>query len=293
MTVFGSGYRALDYQPTSMLRRLWALAVLDVRAPFRTKFGTILFLLCQLPGYAALVLLLIWSGFWQLGNARNQAMHATGAMSPTEVDFYLSCATSQQAFLTITTLVTFTVARAIAKDRASQAIEILWTRGITPIGYFAGRVLGAVCLLGLGIVVMPALLWVFAWINAVDGTFLSSTIAFLPRLFAALLFHTVAVAFLATAISCLPRTANVASILWAMLLVGGRSLGTMVTHFASDPVYRALGPWDDIRRVTEAIAGVQPAVEFPLGDAVVGCIVLAVAAVVVVFRRLRMVEAIG
>ncbi len=294
MTVFGMGYRRLEYRPTSTLRRWLAIAFGELRAPFRTRLQTILFLICQSPGFGALALLFIWSGFWQIGPARSPRMGAMGQADPSTPDFYLVCMTSPGAFLMVTTLVAFTISRAIARDRASQGLEILWTRGVTPFGYFVGKVLGAVFVLGIGAVLVPFVLWLLALATAEDPRFFATTIAFVPRLLLAGFVQTVLVAGLATAVSSLARTPNGASILWVLFVAGGGALAGVFTGLLrADPGFRALSPWLAITRVTEAIAGVTPRFEFPLTVALSALAVLASLATVIVARRLRLVEAVG
>lgn len=296
MTVFGSGYRALDYEPTSALRRWLAIALIELRATFRNRRSTILFLWCQTPGFMSLVLLLVWSGFWQFGNRPGGGMGAggMGRAGPEDIEFYLASVTSPQAFLTITTLVAFTISRAIARDRASQALEILWTRGVTPLGYFTGKVMGAAMVLGIGGLLVPLVLWLFAWANAPTDAFLAETARFLPRLAAALAFHTFAVATFAVSVSSFARTANSASIAWVILMVGGSAFAGVAQRLARGaPTLRTSSPWDVIRRATESIAGVEPRAEFPAATAWIAFGVFAAAAVILVLRRLRMQEAIG
>ncbi|MBI5849968.1 MAG: hypothetical protein HZB39_02850 [Planctomycetes bacterium] len=293
MTVFATGYRRLTFQPTSTWRRVLAVASSDLRAPFRTRLTTILFLVCQLPTYGSLVLLFVWSGFWQLGSGRPPRLGIAGRGDPASAQFYLASLTSPEAFLATTTLVAFTVSRVVARDRANHALEIVWTRGLTPIAWFGGKVLGAVFVLGIGSILAPLLLWLLAFTSSGDPEFLATTLPVVPLVILGAIVQTLVVAFLATAVSACVATPNAASILWVVLVAGGSALARVTSRMTDWIELRAISPWDAITRTTQAIAGATPRFEIPVAAAIVAVVALVVAAAFAVLRRIRLAETVG
>ncbi|MCC6783886.1 MAG: hypothetical protein IT457_13670 [Planctomycetes bacterium] len=291
MTVFGMGYRRLVYEPSSRFRRILCVALTDLRAPFRTRLSTILFLVCQAPTFSSFVLLFIWSGFWQIGGGRGMTSADRGF--PGSAQFYLANLTAPEAFLSITTLVAFTVSRAVARDRASNALEILWTRGLSPAAWFAGKVLGACFVLGIGTIAAPLLLWLLAVATAPDVEFLANTARFMPLVVLAAGVQTFVIAFLATALSAAARTPNAASILWVVAVFGGSAVARVVGRLSGWVELRALSPWDATTRVTQAIVDVPPRVELPVTAALISLAVLGVFALAAVVRRVRLAETVG
>lgn len=297
MTIFGTGYQRLEYRPTGNLRRLWALTWLELRWMFRTRWGAILFVLCQLPVVKSFIFLTIWSGFWDFGGAeaRNGLSRMPGATNPSSADFYLAPALDPQpAFVFVLLLTTLVSARSIAKDRASQGLEILWTRGVTPRGYFVAKWAGSFLLVGIGSVLLPMLMWGLAQATAPNEDFVALTLPFLPRVAAALLFFVGAITGLATMLSAIVRSPNLASILWVVTMVGcaafERALGRM---FRGESSLYGLSPWTASKRIAESIAGVPPSVEFPVGVAVCWIGGFALSFGVLAVRRLRISEAVG
>ncbi|MDA0374952.1 MAG: hypothetical protein O2865_14300 [Planctomycetota bacterium] len=295
MTIFGSGYRALTYEPTSWLRRVWALAWLEMRGLFRTRWGTILFLVCQIPLIRSLFILTIWAGFWSFGGGGGPGLgRMSPEFSPEHPAFYLAPAMSESGFVFVLLLTTLVSARSIAKDRAARGLEILWTRGIGPGGYFFGKWLGSFALVGVGAVLGPLAMWVFAQSASPDESFAATSMEWLPRTVLALLFFTAALTGLATALSSMARSPNLASILWVVVVVGASAVARVFSRlFRGEPWVRALSPWDAAKRTAEEIAGVTPRIEFDPAVAVGAVLLYAALVLALARRKLRTEEAVG
>jgi ABC-type transport system involved in multi-copper enzyme maturation permease subunit len=211
---------------------------------------------------------------------------------PLAAEFYLQPVVLESflAFLALSTLIS---CRSIAKDRAADALELYWTRSVTPAGYFLAKWFGSFLLVGVGFVLLPACLWVFALLTAPDESFLATTATFLPRVLLALCAFTAAMTWIATGFSALCRSATFASILWVLLLVGSTAIAGVLSRLLRGETWlRALSPWSAARRLAEWIAGVSPRLDHaPIAAAVsLGVLVLIVG--ILLARRLRLSEAV-
>ncbi|MCB9889237.1 MAG: hypothetical protein H6836_06640, partial [Planctomycetes bacterium] len=191
MTIFDAGYSGIEYRPVGMLGRLWCLTWMEFTQLFRTRKGLLVFLAC----IALLVVKAVV--MWGQLSAETDAMARAASMvspawSPFRVEFYMSHST-QFGFLPFLVLTTLIGVRAIAGDKETNALEIYWTRGISPWGYFAGKWAGSALLLGAAFFVGPLVLWVYGLLAAPDGTFASTTTPFMPKVLGALLLKSVVV----------------------------------------------------------------------------------------------------
>lgn len=294
MTIYGRGYRPLQYQPTSRWARLWSVTQEELRTLFRRRLGVLAFLVCLGPTIGNFGILMVRSGIWRLGIDQAR-MPAVPRMDPESIDFYLTPIVGEPysyvVFLVITTLVS---CRAVAKDRETEALEIYWTRGISPLGYFSAKWFGSFLLLGSLFVAGPAVLWLTGTLIAPDWGMLQRTIAWLPRVLVALTCFTAVLTYLAVAFSGMARTANLASLLWFGLILGTLALGRVLAHvFSGEWWFKAIDPWDAMKRIAEWICGYQPLRDYSTGYAVAFVGATAALVTAVLWRRLRLAEAVG
>lgn len=299
MTIYDRGYRQADFVPEPAWRRLWPIAQHEFRGLFRGGWGVALFLLCILPSIVNLVILLIALGVLQFGGAPPGMRRMSRGMGeqiarllPDRIEFHVDAIlqTSMPAFLILVALLG---SRAIAKDRASNALELYWTRGIGPRGYFLAKWFGTFLLLLLVAVVAPLLVWTTGVLVAEDWGFLQDTIGFMPRV---LLGHAVLAALLAwigITISAMAQTPNFASVLWLMLLAGSGAVAGVLTGLLDDPGWcRCVWLWQSLADFDRWLAGV------PLAGGVAGNAAVALggylaALTLLALRRLRRQEAIA
>lgn len=299
MTIYGTGYRALDYQPTSGLARLWPIATNEFRSMFRPRFGVwamyVTLLVCCFPFLLRLFLLAVRLGVAQFGALDGRGPFGAGGSAiwdPETIEFYLHpvLAQSSFAFVIVTCLVS---CRAMAKDRVTDALEIYWTRGITPYGYFLAKWFGSLLLLGALFVGLPLLVWIIGVLMAPDWGLLQATVGSMPRMLLALVSVTVVLSYLPVAFSVLAGTPNLATVLWLVLLLGSYSLGQVLAHVVRDELwYLAISPWESARRLAEWIAGTAPTYEFSPATAASFLGTYAAVLSLLMQRRLRLVEAI-
>jgi ABC-type transport system involved in multi-copper enzyme maturation permease subunit len=257
MAIFGHGYRPLHYEPVGAARRWLPLAHMEWRSLLRTRWGFSAYLLCAVPSLISLLLLLFHVGFVDLFPRGIERDLKANGLSPTALRFYLDpiLVWSYLPFLLLTTMVS---SRAVAKDRASGALEILWTRSISPWGYFLGKWCGSLALLGVLFFVLPLVIWILGVLMGEGWTVLEQTAPFMPRFFLAMLVLVVVLSFIPTAFSALAATPGFSSMLWV-----GAMLGTWVIHRISDllrsnePYLKVIDPWEAGVRISKWIVGMK------------------------------------
>jgi ABC-type transport system involved in multi-copper enzyme maturation permease subunit len=303
MTIYGVGYRKLEYAPEPIWRRLQAIAVIEFRSLFRSRWGVALFILCLAPSIVSLVVLLSQVGVLQLegrpgSHLREQIRHQMASdphamrFLPDNLRFYLEPIITESLlpFLVLTGLVS---SRSIAKDRAANAMELSWTRGISPRGYFLAKWFGSAGLLVEIGVVAALVLWLIGVLLWQDWSLLETTATFLPQTALALFTFTAVMSYLPVALSALANTPNMASILWVMLLMGSMAAGHVVEQVMREHSWlQLISVWDAAGSVARAIAGVRERSEV-LRAAVTNLVVVTAALTVLVVRRMRLREAIG
>ncbi len=296
MVIHDQGYRALQYEPQPTWVRLLPLARLEFSVLFRRKLGQSLFFLCLLPCVFQLLVHLWRSGMVELGGiqgARALAGEIPG-LDPANRRFYLDpiLSYSRELMLVLTALVS---CRAIAKDRAAGALELLWTRGITPAQYFLGKWLGSLWLLGIPCVVGPLVLWLYAVLNAPDWTLLERTIVWMPQAVLGLTFFAVVISFLALLFSAMAAGPNVATLFWLVLMGGSFAASRFLSVvFRGQDWWRSLYPFDSTARIARWIAGHEgiPGATWPVGVAWIGLLLCVALFGLPAWRRLRLSEAI-
>lgn len=282
---------------TSPLRRIWSLASFEFRALFSRRFGVVAFCVCLFPGLGRLVMLLILFGVVNFGpeRLRSGLQGRTGipALDPGRVDFYLEPVLSTMPGMVFLLLLTaLVVARTIARDRLANALELYWTRGISPLGYVLGKWLGGFLLVGVLTVAVPALLWLTAGFLADDWTLLLETALPMARAVIGLVFVTALWTGICLALSAICSSPNAAMVAWAMLLVGSTAVGVVLANALDAPWLRAcLGIWDAGAVVVRAVAG-APQRGVSVAGAVATLVTVFAVLVAVARPRLRLSEAV-
>ncbi|MEO6597019.1 MAG: ATP-binding cassette domain-containing protein [Planctomycetota bacterium] len=293
------GYRPIAFTPVPKWRRWFPLARQEFLSLFQTKWGMALFFLCMFPAIGRLVMLLIPFGVVNFGPGLRTRLQSRGGSEPASLDpgrieFYLEpVLVVMPGMVAVLLLSSTVVSRAIARDRMTNALELLWTRGISPAAYSLGRWWGSVLLLSLLTVAVPLALWVVAVFLAKDWSFLLDTA---PQLCMALL-GLFAVTCIWTGICILVSAActapNTATVVWCMLILGSSALGFVLAQTLSEPELRScLSVWDAGGVLVRAIAGVpQRGVSVPGASLALGALLAGLA--ILAHRRLRLVEALA
>jgi hypothetical protein len=237
---------------------------------------------------------MLWMGVARLSQERQMNLgELSGFADPGKARFYVDPVIdwSYVSFLVLTAIVS---CRAISKDRMTNALEILWTRGVTPVGYFAGKWLGSFLLLAVPALGYPFVLWLLAVLMAPDWSFLHQTLAFLPGVLLGLCLFAACLSYLAVAISALTSSPNFASILWVFFIAGTMALGRALARiFRGDWFWESINPVDALRRVVQWLAGTPPTFPVPLDSAVAFAAGYLVGVTLLLARRLRLQAAIA
>lgn len=297
MTIYGMDYRPAPYEPIAGWRRLWPLVHLEFSALFRSRWGIALYVACLFPSIVRLVFVLIWSGVFATGMRGRMPGNRPQQFDwfvPDNPAFYLEqVVASESGLVPLLVLTALTTSRAIAKDRTTNALELYWTRGITPYGYLLGKWAGSFALVATVTVVAPLVLWLTAVLFAEDWSFLADTGPFMPGVLAGLLCFTFALTSICLLFSAIAGTPNLAMILWALLL----GLSTAVANIAAEALRDAgaaswLSVFESAGAVARAVAG-QPQRGAPVLSSVLTLAVVGGGLALLARRRLRLQEAIG
>lgn len=292
-------YRGLDCERVGGLRRLWPLARQEMMVLFRTKLGVALYFVCLFPSLGRLVMLLIMFGVLDFGpptltNRLQQNLPPSlDRINPERAEFYfegsLSTMPGMIFFLLLTSMV---VARCIARDRATNALELYWTRGISPWGYVFAKWLGGFLITASLTVGMPIVLWVTACFLAEDWSLLIDTA---PQFFTGVVAIAVVTGIwtaIGTLLSAVCSSANLAMVAWSMLLVGSSALGFVLSRALGERTLRScMSFWDAGRVIVRSIADLhQSDASVPGAFLMLGT--LFVALLLLAKKRMRVVEAL-
>lgn len=297
MTIRELGYQRASYRPVPAWRRWWPLATKEFTFLFRNKWGVAVFCVCLLPFAVRLFVLMVRFGVVEFGGMRAAMISRSEAFAqwdPLRADFYVEAVMRTFPGLPLLVLLSATVtAGAVARDRMTNALELLWTRGITPAGYLLAKFLGAFALLSMLTVAVPLLLWVFAVLVAEDWSLLAATAGFLPAMTAGLLLVTAAWTAVCVLISCLSASPSQAIVAWCIVMVGSSAVANVTAVVFREPAMRSwVSFWDAGGVIARWFAGVGTR-GAPVGPAL---LVLGGAIVVLGLlarRRLSVREAVG
>lgn len=291
-------YREEHYAAVAPWRRWWPIAANEFGALFRSKWGVAMFCLCLVPGVGRLVMLLILFGVVRfLPGLQNRLSRGTEVhLDPSRVEFYVEPVLSVMPGMVFALLLTSLVAaRAVARDRVTNALELYWTRGISPGAYLFAKWLGCTLLLAVFTTLVPLALWVTALFLAEDT---APLLEMAPRFAAALAAVLVVtgvwngICVLVSAACAMPNTAMVS---WSMLIVGSAAIGVVLANALHQQwLVSCLSVWDAGVVLVREFAGLR----HPRGGVSVGGAATTLASLLVVFwliarRRLRIAEAIG
>lgn len=297
MTLLERGYRRLHYTPTGILRRVWPIALMELKAMFRVRFGAVLYLICLGPTIGSLIFLLVRAGIWEMtqeggGAARGVGRGMPGAIDPSTPSFFLTpiFTLSMVPFLILTTLV---AVRAVAKDRAAGALEMYWTRGLTPLWYFVGKWAGSFLLLASAFVAAPCVLWLTSVLLAPDWRQFEATISFVPGMLLGLACVCALLSLLAVSLSAMVGTPNFASILWLLLFVGTFVGGQVLRFLFKENWVTAINPWRASKRVVEVFAGDVPFFDYSPWAAVLFLGGMVASIFLFALRRLRVADVVA
>ena len=288
-------YRTADFVPIPAWRRWWPVAAQEFASLFRTKGGIAMFCACLLPGVYKLVMLLILFGVVNFAPRGLQArlQRAEVGLDPHRIEFYLEPVLSVRPGMIFALLLTSLVtSRAVARDRVTNALELYWTRSISPGAYLFAKWVGCGLLFAVFTVAVPTVLWITSALLADDAERVLATAPQLARAILGLAAVTGAWTALCILVSTMCSAPNTAMVSWSVLLVGSAAIAFVLSRALQQPsLMSCLSVWDAGAVVARGIAGV------PQRGASVTGVVTTLLALLAAFwwiaqRRLRLAEAI-
>jgi ABC-type transport system involved in multi-copper enzyme maturation permease subunit len=295
-------YRTSDYQPVPEWRRWWPLAWAEATSLFRTRWGVAVFCVCLLPALIRLAMLLIMFGVVSFGppairnRLSTRASSEFASVDPRRVDFYVDPVLQvMPGMVFVLLLSSLVVARAIARDRSTNALELYWTRGISPWSYLLAKWFGGNLLLSMLTVLAPLALWITAVFLAEDWSLLATTWWQMLGALGALALVTAVWTGLAILLSAAANSPNGAMVAWISLLVGSSALAVVLAVVLREPWLRScLSVWEAGGVVVRSLAGIS---QNRGGVSVAGAYTMLGALLLLTgwraSRRLRLGEAIG
>jgi ABC-type transport system involved in multi-copper enzyme maturation permease subunit len=310
MTIYGVGYRTLEYEPTSWFERVGAIATMEFKRPFRNRWGVSLFILSFWYVPVKVVWMYIFLGLTMDEEGRavrgsvemlqRMGPQARAFFDPFAPAFYFDQQLGNYGFLVFLVLTSIVSIRAISGDRATNALEIYWTRSISTLGYFLGKWLGSFWLLASILLGGSLSCWVLAQLIAPDWEYLDHTIAYVPGILGVLLLQSLVLSFVAVGFSAVAKSANLAWLLWIGVLVGGAVIAKLLTALARsfgwaawDEVvsFDAIQLWDAVARICYYLVGeVRPhrsPDDYAVGAAWLSLGLYLVAVALILWRQLR------
>ena len=252
------GFRVYEGGRTSVFSRMLHLATLEVARFFRSKKFLLFFLFCILPALMQLVMVFIEFVVFE-GTGKIQGMEIGGGMTRPVVHagpfkagisnftFYFGAMLDTGPMLVW--LYTAVVgAGSLARDRAENALEIYFTRGIRPIHYFLAK-WGAVTFMILCQLLFPFLLvWLSAVFLAPDWTLLELTAGYVPRLIYGQLFIALTLALWTTSLSSSTSSPRFAAVRWLGVFFVLHIVGRFFYQKAFNDSHAMLvSPWNIVK----------------------------------------------
>jgi ABC-2 type transport system permease protein len=280
MPVYEQSYRSHEARGPLRQLRFWPILREGLRLLLARRALLILGMLAWLPLVARVIQVYVVTRFPEAG----QLLPVDGRLFGEFLN--------QQLYLVLL-LVIFSGAGLIAEDLRSGAIIVYLSRPLTRRDYVLGK-LGILLGVGLAVTLVPGLLLYFAAVGLAPGSFLEVRLVWIAP---AVALHSLAMCLiyglLMLALSSLSRSARVAGLGFAALVLGLELVVAIVQANFDLPAARLLSLQQDVRMLGEALFGIA---ERPglLGWPGACAVLAATAAVslVVIRHRVRAVEVV-
>ncbi len=223
MGVQDFGFRVYEGGRTSVLSRILHLARLEVGRFFRSKKFLLFFIFCILPALMQFVLVflefVVFEGSGKIlgmdvpGGAVR--MHRPGPFQSGISSFVFYFGPMLETGPMLVWLYSAVVgAGSLARDRAENALEIYFTRGIQPMHYYLSKWLAVTFLLLCQLLFPFLVVWISAVFLAPDWTLFEKTVGYLPRLMYGQLFIAGTLALWTTSLSSSTSSPRFAAMRW-------------------------------------------------------------------------------
>jgi ABC-2 type transport system permease protein len=243
MPVYEQSYRSHEARGPLRQIRFWPILREGLRLLLARRALLILGMLAWLPLVARVIQVYVVTRFPEAG----QLLPVDGRLFGEFLN--------QQLYLVLL-LVIFSGAGLIAEDLRSGAIIVYLSRPLTRRDYVLGK-LGILLGVGLAVTLVPGLLLYFAAVGLAPGSFLEVRLVWIAP---AVALHSLAMCLvyglLMLALSSLSRSARVAGLGFAALVLGLELVVAIVQANFDLPAARLLSLQQDVRMLGEALFGI-------------------------------------
>ncbi len=302
MPIYDQSYRRIEGIRAASRFRFLPIAQTGVRLFFRRRLYVLL-------GFAALVpffaMLLFICGPHLMALDQHLPQQAAAVLHVTGTGIFLYLVQWEWIFLFL--FAAFAGSGLIANDLRANALEIYFSRPITVLDYFLGKLFVVLTIL-LGLTLGPMLvLWVVDVALTDQPGFWRDQLHFIPRMAAASLLMSVPYAMMILAVSALVKTARNAIVVFAALERMSSLVGTILLHALDDSRYGLISIDRCIQRLLSAVLEPDQKLlslfrfgndTMPLADLspiLPACTlgVVLVLCLIVIFKRVRAVEIVA
>ena len=262
MVVHDFGYRAYEGERTSSLTRCFELAKSEVKRAFKGKRFLLFYIFCITPAILRLVLLYVH--FVVQGDEQGSRLAARmgnrGFWSILAIvdqpEFYFNAMLAGTMVLVLM-FSAVAISGIVAKDRAENALELYFTRGITPLHYIIAKWAAAFFLMLCQLLFPILAVWILGVYIAPDWQYFADTVGFMPNLILGLSFFCASLAFLATALSTSTDSPRFALMRWFGAFMLLSILGTIIWQVFEKPELLVVSPWHVLTQVAAWLADVE------------------------------------
>jgi len=248
------GFRIYEGGRTSVTSRVLHLAWLEVARFFRSKKFLLFYIFCILPALMQFVLVFLEFVVFE-GSGQILGMEGMGRMGHrrpfqtgiSNFSFYFGPMLETGPML-VWLFSAVVGAGSLARDRAENALEIYFTRGIRPVHYFLAK-WGAVTFLILCQLLFPFLvIWLSAIFLAPDWTLFEKTVSYLPRMMYGQLFIAGTLALWTTSLSSSTASPRFAAMRWLGIFFTFRVIGQIFyKRIFMDSHALLVSPWTIVK----------------------------------------------
>ena len=295
MPVYERGYLPLRDEERPGKPSWLVLPLTEAASWIKNRKLLILWFLCVIPFLVLLVELFMSLSLVVLGEGRGPGGASPRAFfgDPRTMDFYAK-PLLEQSLLPVLVFLAATAIRTVSLARKSGALELYFTRPLTPLRYVLGRWAGA-ALATASVTALPALLvWLIGALAAPDWDFLAETLWIPGRILLQSGFFALVMGICVCAISSLSASARTSQILWAgFLAVMHLVFSGGLRRFLHETWPVQLSPWGILQRVGEGILGVEPEVPLSLPLCAGLSALMVLLAYLVLRKNLKPLEVVG
>ncbi len=295
MPVFERGYLELreDERPG---RPSWTVLPQEEWASWlRNRKLLILWFVCIVPHLVLLVRTFMALALVGLdgGPARGRGPSPAFLGDPESMAFYAKTLL-EDSLLPVLVFLAATAIRTVSLDRKSGALELYFTRPLSPWRYILGRWTGA-AMAAASVTALPVLLvWLTGALAAPDWGFLKETLWIPGRILLQGAFFASVLGICAAALSSMSSSVRTGQILWVgFLAVMHLVFSGGLRRFLHEEWPAQFSPWAILQRVGEAILGVDPEVPLSLSWCAALSLLLVVLSLLVLRRNLKPLEVVG